>query len=152
MAVQEVGRKTRKTVKGARVERTPRVSASYLALIREFPIRPIRSDRELDDASAAVDRLLCRKHLDRFEQDYLEILGYEIERYEKQAYPMPEVSGPAMLRHLIAAREATLSDVASETGIVLSTLSAIRNGKRKMNLKHVEALSEYFGVEPGVLF
>ena len=35
--------------------RTGRVGASYLALIRRFPLRPIRNDCELDAAIAVID-------------------------------------------------------------------------------------------------
>ena len=33
-------------------------SHRYFDLVREFPLRPIRSDRELDRAIAVIDRLL----------------------------------------------------------------------------------------------
>ena len=78
-------------------------------------------------------------------------LSHEIERCEAAAYPMPAVSGAAMLRHLIEAREATLSEVAAATGIAVSTLSAVLAKKRKLNLAHIGVLAPYFGVRPGVL-
>jgi antitoxin component HigA of HigAB toxin-antitoxin module len=43
-----------------------------------------------------------------------------------------------------------LSDVASATGVALSTLSSVLGGKRKLNLGHIKALASYFKVEPGV--
>jgi HTH-type transcriptional regulator / antitoxin HigA len=131
--------------------RRPRASAAYLALAKVFPIQPIRSEEELDLAIAVLDKLLSRrKPLDDQEQGYLESLSHEIERYEAAAHPVPDVSGPAMLRHLLDAREATLSEVAEATGIALSTLSAILNNKRQLTLGHISKLAPYFGVEPGV--
>jgi HTH-type transcriptional regulator/antitoxin HigA len=133
------------------VRRRSRASAAYLALAKVFPIQPIRSDKELDLAIAVVDKLLSRrKALSDQEQGYLESLSHEIERYESAAYPIPDVSGSAMLRHLLDAREATLSDVAEATGLALSTLSAILNDKRQLTLRHIHKLAPYFGVEPGV--
>jgi|SRR5262245_53031483 len=132
-------------------KRQPRTSLSYLALVKVYPIHPIRSDADLDEAIAVVDRLLARrKPLDSQEQDYLDSLGHEIERYEVEAYPMPDVSGAAMLAHLIDARGETLSEIAEGTGIVLSTLSSILSGKRQLNRAHIEKLAPYFGIEPGV--
>jgi HTH-type transcriptional regulator/antitoxin HigA len=126
-------------------------SASYLALAKAFPIRPLRSDTELDEAIAVLNSLLSRKKpLDDQEQGYLEALGHEIQRYEDEAVPMPEVSGAEMLRHLIDARGVTLSAVADATGIAISTLSQIRDGRRKLNVNHIARLAPYFGVEPGV--
>ena len=128
-------------------------SSSYLKLVTAYPLHPIHSPEDLDEAIAVLDKLLSRrKPLDAHEQDYLESLSHEIERYEAVAYPMPPVSGADMLRHLIEAREATLSQVAQATGIAISTLSAILSKKRHLNRKHIETLAPYFGVEPGVFF
>lgn len=133
------------------VRRRPQASAAYLALAKVFPIQPIHSDEELDLAIVIVDKLLSRrKALSDQEQGYLESLSHEIERYESAAYPIPDVSGPAMLRHLLDAREATLSDVAEATELALSTLSALLNDKRRLTLGHIHKLASYFGVEPGV--
>jgi HTH-type transcriptional regulator/antitoxin HigA len=139
-------------IKEAR-RRHPLATASYLKLVTAYPIHPLRSQADLDEAIAVLDDLLSRrKPLDAREQDYLESLSNEIELYEAVAYPMPAVSGAAMLRHLIDVRDATLSEVTHATGIALSTLSAILAGKRQLNRKHIQALARYFGVEPGVFF
>jgi HTH-type transcriptional regulator/antitoxin HigA len=150
------GSKSRKAPRATRVIRlrVPRgrqVSSSYLALIAAYPIHPIRSEEDLNEAIAVIDKLLSRtRPLNPQEQDYLNSLSHEVERYEAEAYPMPAVSDAAMLRHLIDAREAKLSDVAEATGIALSTISAVLSGKRPLNRKHIERLAPYFGVEPGV--
>jgi HTH-type transcriptional regulator / antitoxin HigA len=128
-----------------------RASKSYLALASAYTIHPIRSEEDLDEAQAVLDRLMSRgKPLDSQEQDYFDSLANEIERYEAEAYPMPRVSGAAMLRHLIEAREETLSHVAQATGVALSTLSAVLRGRRDLNLTHIKALAPHFGVEPEV--
>lgn len=98
-----------------------------------------------------LDQLLGRrKALDSAERDYFESLGHEIERYESLAHPMPAVSGADMLRHLMEARDETLSQVAAATDIALSTLSAILANKRKLNLSHIRALAAHFAVETAV--
>ena len=126
-------------------------SASYLKLAAVFPIRPLHSEVELDEAIRVVDRLLSRKKpLDGQEQGYLDSLSHEIERDEAANVPMPDVSGTAMLQHLIEARNATLSEVAAKTGIAVSTLSSVLKGKRELNRGHIEKLAPVFGVAPGV--
>src|SRR6476620_2985663 len=71
-----------------------RASPSYLALARAYPIHPIYSEEDLDQAIAVLDHLQARTDpLDFQEQGYLESLAHEIERYEAEAHPMPTVSG-----------------------------------------------------------
>ncbi len=151
--VRTKGRKaTRaKQVIRVRVPGERRASSSYLALVITYPIHPIHSEEDLDQAIAVIDKLLSRrKPLDPQEQDYLDSLSNEVERYEAVAHPMPAVSDAAMLRHLIEARAVKLSEVAEATGIALSTLSSVLSGKRHLNRSHIEKLAPYFGVEPAV--
>src|SRR5437868_5097801 len=77
-------------------------SASYLKLIQEFPLRPIRDEADYDVASKLIDRLAVRGEddLDPGEQDYLDGLSMFIEAYDDEHYPMPETGTP--LEHLKA--------------------------------------------------
>jgi HTH-type transcriptional regulator / antitoxin HigA len=109
-------------------------SSSYLALVAVYPIHPLRSEEDLDQAIAVIGKLLSRrKPLDAQEKDYLESLSHEVERYEEEGHPMPAVAEADMLRHLIDAREVTLLEVAEGTGIAVSTLSSVLSGKRRLN-------------------
>ena len=128
-----------------------RATASYLKLAIQFPIRPLKSETNLENAIRVLDGLLSRKKpLDEQEQGYLESLGHEIERFEAAHLPMPSLSEGAMLRHLIDAKRMTLSQLASKTGIALSTLSSVTHEKRKLNRAHIESLGAFFGVSPAV--
>ncbi|MDB5337085.1 MAG: putative transcription regulator containing domain [Planctomycetaceae bacterium] len=128
-----------------------RASISYLKLVAVFPIRPLRTDTELIEAIQVLDHLLSRKKpLDEQEQGYLDSLSHEIRLSEEANVPMPAVSGVALLRHLIDAREATLSEVAIGTGIAVSTLSSVLSGKRQLNRNNITNLAVYFGVAPGL--
>jgi HTH-type transcriptional regulator/antitoxin HigA len=122
----------------------------YLELIRQLPLRPIRSEEELDRAIAFIDSLIDRDGLSPDEEDYLEILGDIVAKYETEHHPMPPVSDADMLRHLIEARDTTQAKVAEETGIAESTISAILAGKRGLSRKHIEALARHFKVKPAV--
>jgi HTH-type transcriptional regulator/antitoxin HigA len=122
----------------------------YLELVRQFPLRPIRSEDELDRAIAIIDSLIDRDDLSPDEQDYLDVLGDITEKYETEHHPLPPVSDAEMLRHLIDARGTTQARVAAETGIAESTISAVLAGKRGLNRKHIEALARHFKVNPAV--
>ncbi len=122
----------------------------YLALIRKLPLRPIRSEAELDRAIAMVDALSDRGALSPAEHDYLLVLSGLIERYEDEHHPIPAVSGVPMLRYLIESRGVPQARVAAEAGVAESTLSEILAGKRKLGTKYISALAGYFKVDPGL--
>jgi HTH-type transcriptional regulator/antitoxin HigA len=124
---------------------------SYLALIEEFPLRPIRSEAELNRAIAVVDALSDRSKLSRDEHDYLLVLAGLIEAFEDAHQPIPPVAGVAMLRPLIEFKGVTQAQVATATGIAESTLSELLAGKRKLATKHITALAKYFKVDPALL-
>jgi HTH-type transcriptional regulator/antitoxin HigA len=124
--------------------------ASYLRLIRRFPLRPIQSEEELDRATAVMNELLDRDDLDPAEDDYLDVLGDLVERYEDKAHPIPDVSEGEMLAFLIEQKDVKQVDVSRGAGIAESTLSEVLAGKRKLTRGQVEKLARYFGVEPGV--
>jgi len=129
------------------------LSPLYLKLIRTFPLRPIRSEEELDRAIAVVDSLVIRMDdLAPEEQDYLEIQSDIVEKYESEIYPEPVVPPHMMLRELIAFRGATQAEVARATGIGESVLSELLRGKRTMGRKTIETLARYFKVDPGLFF
>jgi len=46
----------------------------YFKLVRKFPLRPLRSDKELSAAIKVIDSLIVRGDLDSGEQDYLDVL------------------------------------------------------------------------------
>jgi HTH-type transcriptional regulator / antitoxin HigA len=129
---------------------TERAPDRYLELVRRFPLRPLRSDEELDRAVAVIDSLIDRDELDRDELDYLDVLGDIVSKYEAEHIPLPASSDADMLRHLIDARGTTQTKVAEETGIAESTISSILSGKRGLNRQHIEVLARYFKVKPGV--
>jgi len=132
-----------------KTKETKLVCDRYMAWIQEFPLRPIRSDRELDAALAVIDRLLDQNHLVSEEQDYLDVLSGLVEHYEKKCYSMSAVSDADMLRHLIEARNVTQSQVSRATAIAESTISAVLSGNRRLTREQIEKLAKYFHVGAG---
>ena len=141
------------TVQKKRSTQTPyrvKEQARYMELICKFPLRPIRSDADLDAATEMIHHLIDQPKLTRPELDYLDVLDYLVETYEDAAYPMGPVSDAAMLRSLIESKGVSQSQVAIDTGIAESTISEILAGKRKLNRGQIGKLARYFHVDPGV--
>jgi len=130
----------------ARTKNNRAVRDRYLEWIRQFPLRPIRSDRELDAALQVIDRLLDQKQLAREERDYLDVLSGLVEKYERERHPMPPATDAEMLRHLIEAKGVAQVQVARATGIAESTVSAVLAGERRLRREHIEKLARYFHV------
>ena len=122
----------------------------YLDLVRQFPLRPIRSEIEVDRAVEVIDSLIDRRSLSADEEDYLDVLGSLVEAYEEETSPMPQVSDARMLRHLIEAKGVSQMEVARATGIANSTITAVLKGLRQLRRQHIGQLAKYFHIEPGV--
>lgn len=121
----------------------------YLKLVREFPLRPIRSEPDLDRAIAFLDRLTDREDLGAGERDYQLVLATLIAHYEDRHEPEAAVSPAAMLRHLIDARGTTQAKLAADLGLSESTVSEILAGKRGVSPRNRRLFADHFGVEPG---
>jgi HTH-type transcriptional regulator/antitoxin HigA len=124
----------------------------YLELVRQFPLRPIRTKRELDRALKIAGHLATYEEgtLPVGEQDYLDAITVFIEEYQRRhPLDLPDVSPLAMLKHLMEQRDMNVS----ELGVVIgsqSNASLILSGKRAISKRVIRLLSEYFAVAPSV--
>jgi len=100
----------------------------YLELIRRYPLRPLRTDTDLDPAIAVVDSLIDLDTLSAPEQDYLDVLSDLVEAYEAEAVPIRPVADADMLRFPIENRGTTQVEVAKQSGIAESTVSEVLAG------------------------
>src|SRR5439155_16365817 len=105
---------------------------SYFRLVREFPLKPIRSEKELDQAGAIINRLVDRgvHGLTAGEDAYLDVLSDLTKKYETEHHPIEDVSPAEVLAHLIEAKGVTQRAVAEATGIPESTISELLAGRR----------------------
>jgi HTH-type transcriptional regulator/antitoxin HigA len=122
----------------------------YLDLVRGFPLRPLRSDKDLDRAIAVIDALLDRDGLTRPEKDYLDVLSDLVERYEDKFHPIADVDDAEMLRFLIDQKGVKQVEVARATGIAESTISEILTGKLQLTRAQINKLARFFHVSPTV--
>ena len=130
------------------------IDDACFALVREFPLKAIESDKELDRATEIIDRLIDRglDDLTPGEEAYLDVLSDLTEKYETEQHPIEDVEEPVMLAHLIEAKGVTQRAVARGTGIKESAISDLLAGRRAFNRSHIEKLSSYFHVSPAVFF
>lgn len=122
----------------------------YLELIRRFPLRPIRTEAELDDAIRVIDGLIDQGTRSRAEEDYLDVIGDLVIAYEDVHYPDEPVSDADMLQSFLEDWRVTQSEVAKAAGIAESTISEVLSGKRKLTRRQIGKLARYFKVDPGV--
>ncbi len=120
----------------------------YFELVRSFPLRPLRSEDELDRAMKIMDELLSRGDLDSDRQDYLDVLSDLVERYEDKVHSIPAATDAQVLQHLIEARGVRQVELAQATSIAESTISAVLSGARKLTREQIERLAAHFGISP----
>jgi len=125
---------------------------SYIELVRALPLRPIRSDVELDLAISMIDSLIGRAELNRDEEDYLEVLSDLVHRYETEHDPIAPVPDAEMVRFLLESNDMTQAELAQRSKIAVSTISEILAEKRKLSRRHIAALSRVFRVSPAIFF
>jgi HTH-type transcriptional regulator/antitoxin HigA len=126
------------------------ITKRYLELVRAFPLRPIRSESELDRASKIAGDLAVKKKLTVEERDYLDVLSDLIIKYEDERHPIEPVSEDRMLAFLIEQKGVSQQQCSRDAGIAGSTLCAVMQGKRKLTREQVERLCRYFHVPPTV--
>jgi HTH-type transcriptional regulator / antitoxin HigA len=79
------------------------------------------------------------------------LLGEAIENYERQHYPVPKASGVEVLSFLMEQHHLKQVDLAPVLGSP-SLVSEVLSGKRELNKRQIEALSQHFKVSPAVFF
>ena len=123
---------------------------TYLTLIRTCPLRPLRSEADLDEAMAILDALVVQDALSAAEADYLAVLSDLVEQYEAEAHPIPPASDAELLQHLLEAQSVTPREVAQAMGMDVATLTAVLAGTRHLTREQIGQLARYFQVSPSV--
>jgi HTH-type transcriptional regulator / antitoxin HigA len=126
-----------------------RVDADYLALVKQFPVRAIRSEQEHAAAGAVIDNLVGREDLTPGQLDYLEALVRSMQGYEqsRHADKLSRLAPAQVLRHLMTENDMGTSDL----GVILGSrglASEVLNGKRSMSKRLIAKLAAHFNVDP----
>jgi HTH-type transcriptional regulator/antitoxin HigA len=126
---------------------------SYMQLMREFPLRPIRSAAEYDRAAAIIHRLAMREgKLDGGEGSYLEVLEAIVERYDRDHHPIntDDVSPTRALRMLVEQAGMSVTELGQLLGSK-GAASELLSGRRKEPSKtQIARLCARFKVDASV--
>src|SRR5947207_1291437 len=82
------------------------IDEQYLALINEFPLKPIESDKELRRAIDVINKLIDRgfDDLSAGEDGYLDVLSDIVHKYETEQHPIESVTPAQLLAFLIESK------------------------------------------------
>jgi HTH-type transcriptional regulator / antitoxin HigA len=131
-----------------------RASDRYFDLVRSFPLRPIRSESELDKATAVLTRLAksTPEHkMSAGERDYVEALSVLIQRFEqgRRDTALPRLTPIDRLKLLMEETGMNVNDVGHVIGSQPNA-SLILHGKRSMSKGQILRLARHFGVSPAL--
>jgi len=121
----------------------------FVALVRQFPLRPIRTKRDYAAAIKVMEKLaVCgEEDLNLDELDYLDVLSDLIEAYDAQHYPALHDGTP--LERLQALLDETRLSTA-DLGRLLGNsglASQILLGRRELSKTHIRLLSRHFKLD-----
>lgn len=131
-----------------------RVSDDYLDLVKTFPLRPLRTEAEIDEATSIFSRLAGRlEPLSAGERDYMDAIEQFIDAYEaKRAKPAILAEDPfktptEILRYLVDQSALSVNDLARVLGLTHAAASMILSGKRAISRSNAVKLSRRFCVD-----
>jgi HTH-type transcriptional regulator / antitoxin HigA len=113
------------------------------------PFLAIRTEREYDAAVEHLNTLLDEIGDNTRDARYrlIETLSVLIEAYDRENHSLPDASGVEVLRFLMAEHDLTQKDLPEigSQGVVSEVLA----GRRRLNLRQIQALAARFGTDPG---
>lgn len=120
--------------------------------VKIAPLLTIRNEQDYDAAVEKLNALLDEVGDDEDNPLYslLDTLGIIIEAYDNENYSIPSVRGVDALNYLMeehSLSQSELPEIGSQ-GVV----SEILSGKRKLNVRQIEALAKKFKVSSATFF
>ena len=125
-------------------------SSRYRQLIREFPLREIRTKKDAETATEILDRLFSDRYSNKGEAAYVFVLAKLVEDYENKYDPTPDAAtGLDILRSLVEENGIKQNELTQLLGIGQSAVSMILSGERPLTAEHARRLGKRFGLNPG---
>src|SRR5580698_2194369 len=121
-------------------------SDSYMKLVRQFPLKPLKSDAEYARAADVIGSLMGHD-LDAGAGDYLDTLILLVNKFGDDHHTPAgtNLTPRQALRAIMTADDLTQADVGKIIGSE-STVSMFLKGERELSKAHIRALAERFRV------
>ncbi len=123
-------------------------SDSYMQLIKELPLRKIRSAADHARAKKMILRLSKQTH-DRGASEYLDVLVDLVAEYEQKSAQdagAAKLSAAELVRHRIEQRGISINALARSIGVPQSNLSEMLSGRRGWSKGAIRSLSAYLNI------
>jgi HTH-type transcriptional regulator/antitoxin HigA len=117
----------------------------YAGLCEMLAPRPIHNASDFRK-TAQISDALAGHDLSTDQLDYFDLLCRLIEDWEKPKISKPKATGLETLQSLLDSHNMTPSDLSKVLGVHRTLGPMILRGERKLTLKHVKALANYFAV------
>jgi HTH-type transcriptional regulator / antitoxin HigA len=133
------------------IKAAPAMTDKYFDLVKQFPLRAIRSEAECDLANQILKDLVERADnpgLSSGEREYADALSQLIGVYEDKHYPIDHIfkTPLARLKYLMEQQGMTSGDLGELLGSGKGQASLILNGKRELSKANIRTLAERFKV------
>jgi HTH-type transcriptional regulator / antitoxin HigA len=126
-------------------------AGSYLSLVRRFPLRPLKNDRDHERATGIVGELLGYE-LDAGAGDYLDTLIILVNKYEDERHTVSKELTPRQaVRAIMEANGMNQKDLGKLLGSE-SAVSMFLKGDRQLSKSQVKTLAERFRIDPLLFF
>jgi antitoxin component HigA of HigAB toxin-antitoxin module len=131
-----------------RTTNTRPVSDTYFDLVREFPLRRLKTGAEHTQAKKLYLRLSTGKG-DEGTRQYIQVLVDLMGEYERRlgyALDTSKLRAADLIRHRLEARGMSVAALAKAVGIPQPNLSAMLAGKRDWSKAAIRTLSAFFHI------
>jgi len=135
----------------SRSRRRSSLHPSYAKLLREWPLRAIKSESDYETAGKVLDRLVVQRHLDPGQRDYLGALELLIEAYDNEHFPdiLDERPPHMRLKQLMQSSDTSPAQLQRILGASQTLVSLMLHGKRELSKRTISKLAEHFRIDPG---
>lgn len=122
------------------------------ALAALVPAQAIQSEAEHAAAIEMIDQLMRINRLSAGQKRYLETMLQLVEAYERQHHTIEisDLSGVAMLGHLMEQTGMSVEDLGGLLGVSRSHAYNLIRGARALTVEHLKLLAARFKVEPSL--
>ena len=133
--------------------KTIAIADSYLALVKQFPLVPIKNEKHYAEAVKFLKKLAIRDEdsLDQGESDYVDALVLFVEEYQNKHHRIEAKAMPPLeaLKYLMKESGMNPSGLGKIVGNK-SLASQILKGTRSLSKANIVALAEHFHVAAGL--